>query len=167
MSYIFVGTIVGLKGLNGTLKVAAENEVVLSSSLKVKVGYSLQYSEEFTVLEYKFGTSKYSYLRLVEIDNIISAKKLVEKGVFVNVLDVSNNFVTEDYSKDLNFDVYDVRSGKFLGKAISIIPNPGNDLILVVTENGEFFLPFVDAIVKKFDKMEKAIFIELIDGLLE
>lgn len=167
MNYIFLGTIVGLKGLDGTLKVASDEDIIPKPFSIVKIGYSLSFSEEFTLVNYKLNTSKYNYLKLKEIDNIETAKKFVEKGVFVSQDDILNDLNTQKYDEELNFKVIDVNSGCVIGNAVAIIPNPGNDLILVETSKGEFYVPFVDAIVKKFDRKQKTIHIELLEGLFE
>ncbi|MFN3270848.1 MAG: hypothetical protein ACK42G_09685, partial [Candidatus Kapaibacteriota bacterium] len=78
MELIFLGTIVGLKGLDGTLKVATDEDILPKQNAKVKVGYSVKYSQEFTILDYKITNSKYNYLKLVEINGIEEAKKLIE-----------------------------------------------------------------------------------------
>lgn len=167
MDYIFLGTIVGVKGLDGTLKVAAAEDIIPKPLSIVKIGYSLNFSENFTLLDYKVNTSKYNYLRLKEVDSIEIGKKFIEKGIFVSEKDILNPIDKQDYDEELNFKVIDINSGKIVGIAIAIVPNPGNDLILVETSKGQFYLPFVDAFVKRFDREEKKIQIELIDGLLD
>ncbi|MGB9851511.1 MAG: ribosome maturation factor RimM [Candidatus Kapaibacteriota bacterium] len=167
MEYILLGTIVGLKGLDGTVKVAVEDNIIPKTNTKVKIGYSLKYSEEYTIDNYKITTSKYNYLKLKEVDNIDKAKRLIEKAIFIadNEFEISSN--SKDYSLEMGYKVLDCKTGEPIGTAIEIIPNPGNDLILVETPNGEFFLPFIELFVKKIDHEKKTIFVELIDGLIE
>lgn len=167
MNYLFLGTIVGLKGLDGTLKLDANCEMLPKPLSNVKVGYSLRFSENFTLLEYKTGPSKYCYLKLKDVSTIEIAKKLIEKGVFVSQNDVARDDEDSLYEQALNYSVIDINTGNIIGEAISIIPNPGNDLILVKTGKGEFYLPYVDEIVKKFDRSENTIYVDLIDGFLE
>jgi ribosomal 30S subunit maturation factor RimM len=164
--YLFVGTIVGLKGLDGTLKVASDDDFYIKSNAKVRVGYSLNFSEEFTLLSYKITSSKYNYIKLLEIDNIAKAKKLIEKGVFAFEQDTIRT-KNEAIENSIGYQVIDIITEKVIGTALEIVPNPGNDLILVSTEQGEFYLPFVDAFVKKFDNEGKCIYVELIDGMIQ
>lgn len=166
MELIFLGTIVGLKGLDGTLKVATDEDILPKQNAKVKVGYSVKYSQEFTILDYKITNSKYNYLKLVEINGIEEAKKLIEMGVYLSEDDIIVDNTKKDYPNELGYSVIDFKTGEEIGIAVEIVPNPGNDLILVKTESGEFFIPFVDVFVKSFDEKEKKILVELLDGMI-
>lgn len=167
MEFLFLGTIVGTKGLNGTLKVEPETNVSIKENAIVKIGFSLRYSEEYTIEKYKTTHSGYNYLKLVGINSIDEAKALIEKGVFVH-----EKFV-EDIEKDdlyqilSGYEVIDASSNSRVGTCIGKVENPGNDLILVKTPKGEFFIPLVEMFVKFIDNKGKKIFVNLISGLLE
>ncbi|MFN3305888.1 MAG: ribosome maturation factor RimM [Candidatus Kapaibacteriota bacterium] len=166
MDHIFLGTIISLKGLDGTLKVDQDEPLCIKPGAKVKIGYSLKFSQEFTVVEHKLTSSKYNYLRLLEANNIEKANKLIEKGIFVRDCDVLQDSPKYKLNSTTNYNVVDARTGKVLGKAIDIIPNPGNDLLVISSKNEEFFIPFVDVFVKKIEHSSKTIYIEQIDGLI-
>lgn len=167
MDYIFFGTIIGTKGLDGTLKVDQVEPLSIIPGVKIKIGYSLKFSQEFTVVEYKETSSKYNYLKLFEVNNFEDAKKLIEKGIFVKESDITEVRPKDKFESSMNYKVVDSNSGKVVGEAIDIIPNPGNDLLVISTTNGEFYIPFVKAFVKRIEHSSKIILIEQIDGLLK
>lgn len=166
MDYIYFGTIIGVKGLDGTLKVEQDETLHLIPGAKVKIGYSLKFSKEFTVVEFKETSSKYSHLKLLETNNIEKAKELIEKGIFAKESDISQDRSNDDFESTMNYKVVDINTGKFIGEAIDVIPNPGNNLLVVSSENGEFYIPFVDAFVKKIEHFSKTIYVEQVDGLI-
>lgn len=166
MDYLYLGTIVGLKGLDGTLKVNSGDSLYINPGAKVKIGYSLKFSQEFTVAEYKETLSKYNYLKLLEANNIEKAKKLIEKGIFARECDVLQDSPEDKFESTINYKVVDIYTGKVIGKAIDIIPNPGNNLLVIASKNGEFFIPFVDVFIKEIEHSSKTIYIEQIDGLI-
>lgn len=167
MGYLFLGTIVGLKGLDGTLKIATDSDISPKANSKVRIGYSLKYSQDFTVAQYRTTSSKYNYLKLKEIEDLEEAKKLIEMGVFVAENDVDVVSQLKEHPEALGFKVIDIKTGEQIGIALEIISNPGNDLILIQTQQGEFYLPFIDVFVKHFDDQNKRIFVELIDGIID
>ena len=167
MEFIFLGTIVGTKGLNGTVKVEPETYVTIKENSIVKVGFSIRFSQDFTVEKYKTNQTNYHYLKLAEINSIDEAKGLIERGVFVHRQFLEDIDKNELYQVLSGYDVVDLSSNSKVGICIGKIENPGNDLILVKTSKGEFFIPFVDIFIRSIDTKGKKIFVNLISGLLE
>ncbi len=61
-------------------------------------------------------------------------------------------------------EVYD-EEGEFIGTVTDISNAPGNDLLIVKTDEGEKMIPFVKAIVKTVDTENKRIVVRNISGL--
>ena len=72
----------------------------------------------------------------------------------------------EVYLVDLiGFTVYDKRKLK-IGIVNDTISLPNQNIIIVNSKDGEVMIPFVDAHIKLFDKKEKTIIIDSIEGLV-
>lgn len=167
MKFLFWGVIVGTKGLNGTLKVEPEAHLPLANSTRVNIGFSPKYSKVYTLEKVKISSSRYNYLKLLEINSVAEAKELIEKGVFVRgdyIKNLDHEIFLDDFS---GFEVIDSKSNKCIGYSKGKIENPGNDLILVETYNGDFFIPFVIEFIAKIDEKEKKIIVHTIPGLLD
>ncbi len=167
MEFLFWGVIVGTKGLDGTLKVESDVSLPIVNFARVNIGFSPKYSKEYTLEKVKINPSRYNYLKIHEINSVEKAKELIEKGVFIR-RDYIENSKLEIFFDDLTgYEVIDSKSNKFIGYSRGKIDNPGNDLILIENESGEFLIPFVDEFIAKIDKKEKKLIVNTISGLLD
>lgn len=164
---IFIGTIVGLKGLDGTLKVETADFYELKSGSKVFVGFSKVYSEEFIVETWKSKIRRYAYLKLKGVNTIAQAKTFLEKGIFAPSQLMSGFLSPLDLTKFKDFTLVNSESGDEIGKVVGIQSNPGNDLLVVNIHGTEILVPFVDEFIIEIDKEKNTIYIKCIDGLLD
>jgi len=105
-------------------------------------------------------------VKLDDIDDELSAKKLISKEVSVS------NFIKEEKPKLnkanalKNFKVIDKQHGE-IGLFDKIIEIPGNPLMQIFKGNIEILLPFSEQFIKKTDHKNKTIEVETPDGLLD
>lgn len=166
LEIIFIGTIIGLKGLDGTMKVQSEGYFEIPVGSQVCVGFSERYSKKYYVLSWKPQIRGYSYVKLQGINSAELAKAFVEKGIYCsskNLLKPKINYEQEIFS---GFVLIDYNSGTKIGEVIGIQPNPGNDLLIANIKGMERLIPFVEAFIAEIDSRQKVIYIKLIDGLV-
>lgn len=166
--WVLIGTIVGTKGLDGSLKVLVQSPIRIAKPPLCLVGFSLNFANEYLVERWEQSKPRYSYIKLKDIDNIEEAIKLIEKGVYVkkNLIELQTSEVT---SHDVlyGFVVIDTSNYTQVGRVIGIEENPGNKLLIIEREKNIIYIPFVDQFICKIDYDKKTVFIKSIEGLLD
>lgn len=163
----FAGTITGTKGYDGRMRLKGTPEHILTvrEGAKTYIGFSKNFTSEYIVTHWK-KTKKESVFSVRNIENKEEAIKLKEQAVFI----FENDIITEQdesYSVGTLLDcfVYDITSGKKIGKIKDVYILPANDVWIVETDEGELPIPFIEDVVKKVDIDNSIIEIEMIEGL--
>ncbi|MCX7879079.1 MAG: ribosome maturation factor RimM [Ignavibacteria bacterium] len=165
---VLIGVIVGTKGLDGTLKLLPQEVYFdVENNSKIYIGFSPNFVYQYTLEKYKVTSGRYHYFKVSEINSLENAKKLVEQGVFIQFYGDFDSYGMFLSNSLLNFEVLNISDGRNLGKVIGFQTNPGNDLLLIQTNRGTSYVPFVKEYIKKIDKNKKFVFIKTIPGLLE
>lgn len=164
---VFIGTIVGIKGLDGTLKVETQDDYEIETNSKIFIGYSPKFLDEYLVKKWKTTFKKYSFIKLYGVNSVQQGKNLVEKGIFVNpdtLKKLSPNFALNILN---GYAVVDVSTGSKIGVVVGIRPNPGNDLIIAKIDGKEVLIPLVKEFIIKVEKEKKLVIIKSIEGLFD
>jgi 16S rRNA processing protein RimM len=164
--WVLVGTIVGTKGLDGSLKVHSSIRIV--EPTLCLVGFSLNFANEYPVEKWEQSKARYSYVKLKGIDNIEEAKKLIEKGIFVKKSSIEAQIPENiTYNELYGFVVIDINNCSQVGTIVGVEENPGNNLLVIEKENDTIYIPFVEQFIHKIDRDKKTVFIKSIEGLLD
>lgn len=169
MEKIYIGTIVGKRGYKGEMNVSdlLKNEISVNPGTPVKVGYSLNFSNDYIIEKWK-QTGTRAVVKLKEFRDDKSTMRLMEKGLFVDedkISEKSKEFTPPE--KFYDYDVFDIESGDKIGTVADYWELPANDAFLIETESGDVPVPFVDEVVKDVNHEEKSIKIKIIPGLLD
>lgn len=166
--WVLVGTIVGTKGLDGSLKVQVQSSIRIAEPTLCLVGFSLNFANEYPVERWIQSKTRYSYIKLKGIDNIEEAKRSIEKGIFVKKDFIKVQTPANITSDELyGFVVIDINNYAQIGKIISIEENPGNNLLVIERENDIIYIPFVAQFIREIDRKKRTVLIKSIEGLLD
>jgi len=162
-----MGKILKPKGLNGQLWIMVFNEInsVLDSGMSIWISSNDGKNIHKVIDSIKFFSSK-SLIKFKDCNSRSDAEKFsgmkfsMSRSIFPALND------DEVYLVDLiGFTVYDKRKLK-IGIVNDTISLPNQNIIIVNSKDGEVMIPFVDAHIKLFDKKEKTIIIDSIEGLV-
>ena len=162
-----MGKILKPRGLNGQLWVAVYNEKnsVLESGVSIwisskdgevvhRVIDSINLFSSKSLIKFKDCYSRN------DVEEFVGSKFSISRSLFPVLKD------DEVYLVDLiGFTVYD-KSKLKIGMVNDTISLPNQNIIIVNSKDGEVMIPFVDAHIKLFDKKEKRIIIDSIEGLV-
>lgn len=121
----------------------------------------------FMVKKIQILPNQRAIVQLEESNHVDSAQKLVHSEVYLP-LSMLPNLSEDEYflHEVLGFEVIDIAKGK-LGKITNFYEGPQQDLLGMSYNEEEVLIPWVEAIVKKVDKINQIIEVDLPEGLLE
>lgn len=166
MQFYDVAKILTTHGLNGEVKVQVITDFPED---RFETGVKLKLKNSEQVLTVKAGRlfKQFWLVQFEEITSIDQAEKL--RGQILVISEEDQQELPEGfyyYHDILGCQVLDQESGEKIGKIIEIETPGANDIWLVKEDNGkEFWLPYIDQVVKKVDIAEKKVYVELMEGL--
>ena len=152
--FILVGSIVGLHGLKGYLKVKSflENPKDI-----FKFGEYFIDKLRFSSISLKFNKKSVFICELEGINSLEEAKKFVNKDIFISRLSLPKTDKDEIYLNDLiSFNV-ELESGLYLGELVKFYDFGAGPIIGVKQDYTEKMLPFSDNFIINIDKDLKLI----------
>ena len=153
-NFILVGSILGLHGLKGYIKVKSflENPNDLFNYDKYCIN-----KISFSSLLLKFNKKSVFICELVGINSIEEAKKFVNKDIFIYKSSLPKTDKDEIYLNDLiSFNV-ELESGLYLGELVKFYDFGAGPIIGVKQGHTETMLPFSDNFIKNIDQDLKLI----------
>ncbi len=109
----------------------------------------------------------HALLTLKDVQDVNTAAFFVNRKVFIHKEDLPELGDEEYYYFELEgFRVVD-ESGDIVGEVIRVLPSPAHDLLVVLTDDGEKLVPFVEEFVPRVLREERKIVISPIKGLLD
>ena len=167
MQFYNVAKILTTHGLNGEVKVAVITDFT-EERFKPGSVLSIKGDEERVLTVESARTFKQFWLvKFEEITDIDQAEKLRNKILVVSEENRQELPEGVFYYRDiLGCTVIDNETGEVIGE-ITDIQSPGaNDVWMVKEKSGqEYWIPYIDDVVKKVDIADKKIYVELIEGL--
>lgn len=164
---IYIGTIVGIRGLDGTLKVETQDYYEIESESKIFIGYSRKFLDEYLVKNWKPPFKNYAFLKLYCVNSVQQGKNLVEKGIFINTHTLIKPSKYVELHNLTGYTVVDAETGSKIGKLIGILPNPSNDLLIAIIDGRKVLIPMVKEFIIKVEKWKQLVFIKSIEGLFD
>ena len=166
MAYIECGKIINTHGCHGGIKVESwcNTPEELAELKRVFLCKNGQYQEHAVKKASVF--KQFVLFDLADVCDMDTAMLLKNQILYAS----KEDFLLEDgeyFLADLiGLDVVDEKNGKVYGKVKDIVNRGASDLYVVQTEQGERFLPAVDAFVARVD-VERGIYVTPIEGLLD
>lgn len=169
MEYLKLGTINDTFGLDGTLKIYSTtnqaNKRYQPGNKVFLVNPQDNAKEEYTVVSFRHS-GLFDFVKFEEVNDINTAQS--KKGYEVQVVK-DNKDLDEGsyYYSDLRgCKVFD-QTGKEIGVVKEVEEFPAQLTLRVSRSRGsDFFIPFIKQFIIKVDIEKKAIFAEIIEGLL-
>ena len=152
--FILAGSILGLHGLKGYIKVKSflENPKDLFNYDKYFIN-----KISFSSLLLKFNKKSVFICELVGINSIEEAKKFVNKDIFIYKSSLPKTDKDEIYLNDLiSFDV-ELESGLYLGELVNFYDFGAGPIIGVKQGHTEMMLPFSNNFIINIDQDLKLI----------
>lgn len=167
MDEIKVGILVNTHGLRGEVKIKPTTDFADIRFSKGKTVY-VQYQNQSIPVEIQYAkwVKQLLIVKFKNFDNI----NLVEcwKGSSITVLKEDLHELEDDeayFFELMNCKVYDINN-EYLGNVVEVVETNANACLRVKNDEREFLVPYVNAFIKSFDKENKKIVIELMEGLL-
>ena len=162
-----MGQLLKPKGLKGEFKAKIFNR--FGNSLKVGVVVWLENRKNKYLkhtIERISQTEKYSYVKLVECCSRENAEELSGLLIYLNRENFELIDQNEHYLVDLiGCSVLD-QNFNLLGITVDVWNLPSQNLLVIKEGEKEFFIPYVDAHVKFFDKDKRHLIVKNIEGLI-
>lgn len=164
----YVGTIIGVVGLEGSLLLDPQSglSLVASPPFSVKVGYNLNHSQPRTLLTWMPGNSTVR----ITIDGVITpeqAANYVDQAVFWDAAQLENNEGKYKVGDLLNCEVYD-EGHSYVGFLSDVWIMPANDVWVVQTDEGQSIpFPVIDGVILHVDIGLKRVTVSIPDGLMD
>ena len=161
---IEIGQVVGTHGIKGEVKIYSSTDFAdvryaPGNNIRLELG-----KQSYTLeIESHRVHKKMDLVKFVGLDSINDVEKF--KGAVVYGEQDDELEEGEYYYSDLiGCQVID-ESGKDLGKVISILEMPTQDVLEIEDENGTYMVPYVDAFIVDEDIEEGVITVSLIEGM--
>ncbi len=111
---------------------------------------------------------KKSILKLEDINSIDDAYKIVNCDVYLPLTALpalkGNQFY---YHEVIGFEIFDTNTQSTVGKLKAIYESTGQDLFAIDMDEKEVLIPIVDEFIKKVDRENQSIHVQLPDGLID
>lgn len=167
---VAIGRIIKPHGVHGEFKVLPLTDFIEERFSSLKDFFIFNQNDgavKCSVVSVKF-TPRYIILG-AEGFTIESVERLRDEFIYIDKKDIMDAGDDNFYAFDLvGLEVFDNNSKKRLGEVINVFSGSGNDMIEISTDAGSktALIPFVKQFVKKIDIGGKAIYIEVMEGLL-
>lgn len=167
MKQIKIGVITNTHGLRGEVKVKCLSDF---PQLRFQKGASVnaQLPQGIKTLEIEQVRTAKDLLivKFCEYDNIAQVEGM--KGTLLSIDETSVQELDDDeayFFEMQDSEVYEL-DGRYLGKVTEVLETGANAILRVSDGTQEVLIPFVKAFVKEFDKKNKIMKVELMEGLL-
>lgn len=167
MKQIKIGVITNTHGLRGEVKVKCLSDF---PQLRFQKGASVnaQLPQGIKTLEVEQVRTAKDLLivKFCEYDNIAQVEGM--KGTLLSIDETSVQELDDDeayFFEMQDSEVYEL-DGRYLGKVTEVLETGANAILRVSDGTQEVLIPFVKAFVKEFDKKNKIMKVELMEGLL-
>ena len=111
-------------------------------------------------------SSRTALVDLDWVENGESAKKLAGKAVWIDNVSLSVEMDTDNEPFWKGYLIYDIHS-QYVGEVTEVNDYSGNLVFTLNTSKGEMLLPFHSNLLKKHDKKNKTLVLELPDGIFD
>ena len=162
MDLIKIAKIVSAHGLNGEVKIFPYTDD-LSNFKEYKQIYID--GEELEIISQKIA-SKFIVLKLKGFDYIDDVKRLLNKDVFIDKVQMPSLDEGEYYIHELiAMEVYS-EADELIGTVKDVMETSANHVLVVDHDGKEALIPFVKAFIKELDLKRRKIKVKLIEGIL-
>lgn len=162
-----IGRIIGISKKKGEYILADVPKFLpqIEEGTEIFIGYSEKFSKKYIVWGWRKSNSNVHF----KVNKHSETEEIsIEMGVFIEETILSDLLeMKREEVGFYGFKVIEYSSKKLIGEITDIWHQPANDIYEVKTEDGYLPVPAINEVIKKIDKKNKIIYINLIDGLLD
>lgn len=166
-NYCSIGKFVATFGLNGQL--VLRHHLGKKTALKGLEALFIEKQKDellpYFIESAKIKTAEELYIKLEGIDKKESAQALVQKQVWLTEEEFHKHAGKSAPISLLGFHI--INEGKDLGEILEVIEQPHQMLCRIDLEGKEALIPVHEETLKKVDKKNKQVLVELPEGLLD
>lgn len=164
-SILKIAKITTSKGLKGEVKLLALTNYP-DDLLRVK-SFLLEDKTRINVKKIK-RQNKSIVAKFKDIDSIEDAKNILGKFLYLDEKAMGEFFQKDEYliSELIGFGIFDEEMND-LGKVVSIIDMPRNQVLEISKNSKKWLLPFIKEFVLEVDQKNKQMKVKLIEGLVD
>lgn len=159
-----IGQIIGTHGIKGEVKIFSNTDF---ADERYAAGNTVYLENQHQRIELEVEShrvhKKMDLVKFVGLDSINDVEKYKGFDVFANQEDDLED--GEYYYTDLIGCRVEDQQGNDLGKVISILEMPTQDVLEIEDENGTYMIPYVDAFIVEEDIENERIIVSLIEGM--
>ncbi|WP_064614317.1 ribosome maturation factor RimM [Streptobacillus moniliformis] len=159
---ILIGTITGTHRLLGTLKVSTIFPLLDElKNLNVIIKNDFNDIKIAKVENVKGITGKRALIDIDKIKNVDEAKSLIGYKIYVRA------DLIPEYEEDESIIGYRVLHDlEDIGEVVDIMNTAAHPILVVIKEEKEVLIPFIDVFVKEIEYDKKLIKVELLEGMI-
>ncbi len=165
-NYFKIGRLVATYGLKG--EIILQHNLGKKTSLKSLEAVFIEEKEDaflpYFIQSAKIKNDKEIYLKLEDIDNKEIANKLIKSEIWLLEKDFKKFAGSSAPISLLGYTL--VNDSKELGEVIEVIEQPHQLLCKILLNGYDALIPVHEDFLKKIDKKNRKIFVNLPDGLL-
>lgn len=166
VEYLEAGKLINTHGVRGEFKLDAWCDTHKSFS-KTKEFYLTPSGEGRLEIEGIRGFGKFMLVKFRGIDTLDDALKYKNKTVYVHRSQVAKKEGAFFVADLIGLDAIDVKTNEVFGKIVDFTDKGSGDLYEIELPSGKtVYIPAIKVFVKKTD-LEKGVYFELIEGLLD
>lgn len=161
MKQVYLGKIVSTHGIKGELKIKSNFQY---KDKAFRVGNTLIIDSKNYIIKTYRRHKDYEMVTLNDYTNINEVEFLLKRKVYISEdnLNLNNEEVLDEELIEYNV-IIENKEGKI--KEI-FLASPTNKILRIDFNGKEVLVPFIKEFVKKIDKNEHKVYIEIIDGMI-
>ncbi|RPF57846.1 ribosome maturation factor RimM [Abyssicoccus albus] len=165
---IKIGRIANTHGIKGEVKIQSNSDFLEE---RLQVGKVIQVKYDGQLVELTIATvrvHKEMYMLTFEgKNNINDVEQYKQCDVYADALEVVESLEEGEflYSQIIGCEVFDY--GESIGEVSQIIETGANDVWVVKHKEKEYYIPYIDDVVKSVNVDEQKIIIESLEGMIE
>ena len=167
INHVKIGTVVSKHGYKGDIKIS-----VSSNNLKTFPDLKYLFIDldgcfiPFTIDDVRSFSKNVLIVKLKEIRSEDEVYKIIDKHIYVDSTEKESNKDSRFFYNDLiNFDV--ITDSKKIGRIDNINSNLPQPVFEIIYDSRTVLIPIHDDLIKKIDKENNLIYLDIPDGLLE
>jgi 16S rRNA processing protein RimM len=166
MDLFEAGKVVKTQGLKGAMKVSSylERSDALQTITEVFIHRGNQGHIPFKVRKIRVQ-ARFFFLELAGVDSIDAARDFIGCPVLISCDRLPELPADEYYWRELLGIEVVTEAGEVLGRIVSIFPTGSNDVYVCSDGAREIMLPAIADCVKKIDRQNRVMVVELLEGL--
>ena len=166
-NHVKIGTVVSKHGYKGDIKISvSSNNLVTFPDLKYLFIELDGCFIPFTIDNVRSFSKNVFIVKLKEIMSEDEVDEIIHKHIYIDSTEMESNIDSGFFYNDLiNFDV--ITDSKKIGRIENINSNLPQPVFEIIYDSRKVLIPIHEDLIKKIDKKNRIIYLDIPNGLLE